>query len=78
MKISGNKILHASRTGSLPKPALILWGMKDIAFRERELNRWEGLLTNSRTIRYEDAGHFVLEEKGNELNQVIGEFMKGA
>lgn len=59
------------------KPALILWGMKDIAFREQELNRWISLLLNSKVIRYAAAGHFVQEEKGEELCPVIKEFMVG-
>ncbi len=58
------------------KPALILWGMKDIAFREQELNRWVSLFPDSKVIRFTDAGHFVQEEKGNEMCKVIGKFLK--
>jgi haloalkane dehalogenase len=56
-------------------PALVLWGMKDIAFRERELNRWAGLFSNCDVVRYDDAGHFVQEEKGSELCQVVEDFL---
>jgi haloalkane dehalogenase len=58
------------------KPALILWGMKDIAFREQELNTWANLFSNCLTIRYDDVGHFVQEEKGSELCQTIDDFLK--
>lgn len=58
------------------KPALLLWGMKDIAFREKELNRWTGLFSNCKVIRYEDTGHFVQEEQGSGLCGPIEEFMK--
>lgn len=54
----------------------ILWGMKDIAFREQELNRWTSLFLNSKVIRYTDAGHFVQEEKGEEIGPVIEDFLK--
>jgi len=58
------------------KPALILWGMKDIAFREQELNKWSHLLRKCNMIKYEDVGHFVQEEMGPELCQVIKGFLK--
>ena len=57
------------------KPALILWGMRDFAFRERELNRWAGLFSNCKVVRYHDSGHFIQEEKGSELCAVIDEFL---
>ena len=57
------------------RPALLLWGMKDIAFRENEIERWSSLFSDCRILRYEDAGHFVQEEKGEELVPIIDEFM---
>ncbi|MCU0611799.1 MAG: alpha/beta fold hydrolase, partial [Candidatus Eisenbacteria bacterium] len=30
-------------------PTLIVWGMKDIAFRKKELRRWEGVFPEART-----------------------------
>jgi pimeloyl-ACP methyl ester carboxylesterase len=50
--------------------------MKDIAFREQELNRWASLFSNCRVIRYGDTGHFVQEEKGSELSPIIEDFLK--
>ncbi len=58
------------------KPALIMWGMKDIAFREQELNRWVSLFFDSKVIKYADAGHFVQEEEGDKMCPVIEEFME--
>lgn len=58
------------------KPALILWGMKDIAFREQELNRWAELFSDSKIIRFDNVGHFVQEEKGSELCLIIEDFME--
>ena len=57
------------------KPALILWGMKDIAFREKELRTWEQLFANSQVHRLEGVGHFVQEEYGREAVPVIAEFL---
>lgn len=55
-----SSIKEVKRCSSLP---LLAWGMKDIAFREKELKRWMELFPAARVIRYEDAGHFLSEEK---------------
>lgn len=49
------------------KHMLIAWGMKDIAFRKKELATWMRAFPKARVVRYEDAGHFVSEEKPKEL-----------
>lgn len=68
--------LWSQRDKIKDKPALILWGMKDIAFREQVLNVWVPLFSNCRVVRYDDTGHFVQEEQGSELCPVIEEFLK--
>ena len=45
--------------GAVLKIQLITWGMKGIAFREKELNH--------RAKHFPNAGHFVAEEKPDEL-----------
>ncbi|MGB8643691.1 MAG: alpha/beta fold hydrolase [Anaerolineae bacterium] len=45
------------------KPALILWGVKDPAFREQELSRLESMFSRYRTVRLATTGHFVQEEQ---------------
>lgn len=44
------------------KPTTIIWGMKDIAFREQELEIWEDLMTNRKVIRLAEVGHYPQEE----------------
>jgi haloalkane dehalogenase len=44
------------------KPAAIIWGMKDIAFREQELTVWENLMTHKKVIRLPEVGHYPQEE----------------
>jgi haloalkane dehalogenase len=56
-------------------PALVVWGMKDIAFRTRELARWAALFRDCRIIKFEDAGHLVQEEQGSALCPIIDEFL---
>ena len=49
------------------KKILIAWGMKDIGFREKELTIWMHAFPRAKVVRFEDAGHFVGEEKPGEL-----------
>ena len=49
------------------KIKLIAWGMKDIAFREKELNHWKKHFPNVNVVRYADAGHFLAEENPEEV-----------
>lgn len=44
------------------KPALIVWGDQDIAFRAQERERFESLFANHRTVPLPGAGHFIQED----------------
>ena len=48
-------------------PALILWGEKDIAFRAQELARWREALPHAEVHTFPDAGHYVQEEKSDDV-----------
>jgi haloalkane dehalogenase len=56
------------------RPALIVWGDKDVAFREPELRRWEQVFPNHQTVRLEGAAHYIQEEAGDEIAAAIGEW----
>ena len=43
-------------------PTTIIWGMKDIAFREQELNYWIEHWKKPNVIRLPNVGHFPQEE----------------
>lgn len=58
------------------KPMLIVWGMKDIAFRKQELLRWQGTFAEARTVRLEKVGHFVPEEAPGELAEAVVSFLE--
>jgi haloalkane dehalogenase len=49
------------------KNILIAWGMKDIGFRKKELQVWMNAFPQARVVQFQDAGHFVAEEKPEEL-----------
>ena len=50
-------------------------GLKDIAFREKELKRWEGAFPTARTARLSSVGHFVQEEAPDELGAAVVPFL---
>ena len=50
------------RAAFADKPALVFWGLKDIAFRRKELERWRSNLTDCLVHEFEDCGHFLAEE----------------
>ena len=53
------------------KIALIAWGAKDIAFREKELQTWIQAFPKARVIRFPNSGHFIPEENPVELADAI-------
>jgi haloalkane dehalogenase len=48
-------------------PTTFIWGMKDIAFREQDLNYWLKHWNNSKTIKLAEVGHFPQEEAPEEV-----------
>jgi haloalkane dehalogenase len=59
-------------------PVLIVWGMKDTAFRAHQLARWEALLPNATVVRLPTAGHWPHEEAPAEVAAAIREFLAGS
>lgn len=55
-------------------PVLIVWGNRDIAFRKRELNRFEQLFPKSRTVILQGAGHYIQEDAPEEIVSAIAEW----
>ncbi|WP_431972094.1 alpha/beta fold hydrolase [Nocardia sp. bgisy134] len=49
------------------RPALIVWGTKDIAFRAPERRHWEELFADHRTVLLDGAGHYIQEDAADEI-----------
>ena len=58
------------------KPALLLWGNRDIAFRAQELTRFQRELPRHRTVVLEGAGHFIQEDAAPEIVGCVAALMK--
>lgn len=58
------------------KHVMLAWGMKDIAFREKELNRWQSVFPEAAVHRFETAGHFVQDEAGDEIAEMMREMLE--
>ena len=56
------------------KPVMLAWGLKDFAFRKEQLEKFSLFFKNKTVFTFDDTGHFVQEEKGNELVPLIKEF----
>lgn len=56
-------------------PMLICWGMKDFVFDVHFLNRWLELFPAAETHRFEDAGHYVLEDAHEEIILLVQAFL---
>jgi len=56
-------------------PTLLVWGMEDPLFRERELRRFERLFGNARTVELREVGHYVPEEAGSDLVEPVRAFL---
>ena len=57
------------------KPTTILWGERDIAFRTKELERWQSALSDVEVHRFSDVGHFVAEEAPDRVVATLRDFV---
>lgn len=58
------------------KPALLCWGDRDIAFREKERQRFETLFADATTVHLAGAGHYVQEDAPDEIADAIRGFFR--
>jgi pimeloyl-ACP methyl ester carboxylesterase len=65
-----------NRLGNLKMPVLILSGMDDNVVPPENSSRMHDLLTNSRLVKFRDAGHLVNMEKSEEYNREVLNFIK--
>ncbi len=57
-------------------PMLICWGMKDFVFDHCFLDEWIKRFPNAEVHRFEDAGHYVLEDAADEIIPLVKQFFE--
>jgi haloalkane dehalogenase len=55
------------------RPVQIIWGMRDWCFHEPILQEWTEWLPDAAVHRINDAGHFLLEDAGEQIIPLIRE-----
>ena len=58
------------------RPAFIGWGLMDFVFDKHFLDGFRAALPNAQVHAYDDAGHYVLEDKAAELVPAIRAFLE--
>ena len=72
MKETGDALVHL-----LDKPMLIFWGLKDFVFGQQFLDEWVRRFPKAEVHRFEDCGHYILEDAGEEIIPLIRQFVDG-
>ncbi|MGY8813177.1 MAG: alpha/beta fold hydrolase [Gammaproteobacteria bacterium] len=57
-------------------PILICWGMKDFVFDETFLDTWIKHFPDAETHRFNDAGHYVLEDVADDIISLVNKFLQ--
>ncbi|MCE9533681.1 MAG: alpha/beta fold hydrolase [Planctomycetes bacterium] len=57
-------------------PMLLAWGMRDFVFDHHFLAEWQRRFPEAKVLKFEDAGHYILEDASEELIPKIGAFLK--
>lgn len=59
-------------------PLLILWGGRDWCFSDHFLSGWLQRFPEAAAVRFDDAGHYVLEDAHEELVPRVARFLAGS
>ena len=65
----------ANLKGLRAKPMMICWGMKDFVFDHHFLAEWARRFPDAAVHRFEDCGHFVLEDANEEILELVHRFI---
>lgn len=56
-------------------PIMVLWGKKDFCFNDHFLDRWKEIYPEAIYKEFKNAGHYVLEDGGNEILEDVKGFL---
>ena len=69
------KAMHAALPGYADRPTFIGWGLKDFVFDRHFLDGFRKALPNAEVRAFDDANHYVLEDKHEVLVPEIRRFL---
>lgn len=69
------KEIAASLPGFRDRPILICWGARDFCFSEWYLDEWKARFPEAEVHRFEDAGHYVVEDAHERILPLIRGFV---
>ncbi len=72
VKQTGDALVHL-----VDKPMLICWGLKDFVFGHQFLDEWVRRFPSAEVHRFEDCGHYILEDAGEEIVPLVRTFVDG-
>ncbi len=58
------------------RPMMIFWGAKDFCFTDRVLAGWIRRFPGARFHRFEDAGHYVVEDAHERITPLLRDFLE--
>jgi haloalkane dehalogenase len=67
--------LWSERARLRDRPALIVWGMKDSAFRPIQLARWREALPHAEVVELANSGHWPHEEEPDRVSEALARFL---
>ena len=66
-----------ARIGELDRlPVLLVWGLRDAIFDPEYLLEWKRRLPHAESVVFPDAGHYLLEDEPEHIQNAIGKFLK--
>jgi cis-3-alkyl-4-acyloxetan-2-one decarboxylase len=66
----------ADRLGAFVEvPMMIAWGLKDFVFDRQFLDEWTRRFPEAEVHRFEDCGHYILEDAGDEIIPMVRAFL---
>ncbi len=57
-------------------PISIIWGMKDWCFTPKIMQRWLSIYPEAELHRLPDAGHYLLEDAGDQVVEIVRDFLQ--
>ncbi len=64
------------RLQQLDVPVLLIWGMRDRVFQPIFLDQWRELFPDARSVELDDASHYLVEDRPDDVTAAIESFIR--